>query len=139
MKICEIKILLKINEKWENSFKGDLLENIFEEYEDIKLFCKVFTKDWIPCWKSENKEHRELYDSLKLEVDKLNKNLLQEEYLIIRELYIYQQDLENCFATTTLNDVVKWIDSMFDEDEEITFELLRDTLDEHIYHYGTDS
>jgi len=141
MKICQLKLLLRINEKWENSFKGDLLENIFEEYDDINLFLEVFSKDWIPCWKEQNKESVELYDLFECKLNKLDKNILKVEYLMIRKLYIYQKDLGN-IDITTLKDIINWIDSMLDEENEegkITLNLLTSTIDEYIYHNGKDS
>lgn len=141
MKIYQLKLLLGINEKWKNSFKGDLLENIFEEYGDINLCLKVFSKDWIPCWKEENKDSIELYDLYELEINKLDKKMLKEEYSMIRKFYIYQKDSGN-IDIPTLEDIINWIDSMFDDENEegkITLDLLTSTLDEYIYHNGIDS
>lgn len=139
MRFSEIKSLININEKWKSFFKGDLLEDIFE-YEDIKLFCDILIHEWTPCWKSANKDSIELYDAILSEIEKLNKDILQEEYFMIRELYIYQKHSGN-ISYTNLEDIINWIDSMFEdyEENEITLELLKNTLDEHIFHYGRDS
>lgn len=141
--VCIIKSLVEVNDKWKSTFNNDLLENVFQKYESIKDFIS----DWILCCelniyvlscKKESREQIDIYESFKIKVNNFDKELLEKEYALFRSFYMYSQDVEYSFAPT-LNDIIKFIESYFDEDEEITLELLKDTLDEYIFHYGKES
>lgn len=127
----EIKNLLQIDSKWEKLFKGSLLDELLEEYEDIKSFIELITEELIPVWKEENKDMTIYYIYFLEKLKGLNMEQLQREYKIIRDFYFYSLEKEE--SQTDLETLYNWIDKMF-IDEVITLELLEDTLDEEIHY-----
>jgi len=132
----QIQEFIKINEEWVKYFKGDLIEDILDKYEDLKLFMDTFHNEWLPIWIESNKELTILYLKFKESFNKLDKEKLRDEYTIVRKLYMYALEKECDISSSDLKGIVNWIIEMYqdDEDEEITFEKLKDILDEQLHY-----
>ena len=80
----EVKKLISIAKDWEYDFKGDLLENILEEA-SITSFLNTIINEWIPDWKEENPDNEQTYDRYSCRLEALDKELLEEEFEVIKE------------------------------------------------------
>lgn len=76
----ELKKLLKIAEEWEREFKGDLLENVLNEYTSIGEFIDILINEWICIWKEEAPELINTYEKFEKKLLALDKEKLEQEY-----------------------------------------------------------
>lgn len=58
---------------------------------------------------------------------------------ILEDFSKYAKSIDKNYITKNIiADIEKWIKIMFEDNEEITLELLINTLDEQIYYYGIE-
>lgn len=125
LKNNEIKDLLQIDVKWQKLFKGSLLEELLENYENIESFINFIIKELIPIWKEENKDLTIYYIYFEEKLENLNIEQLQREYKIVRDFYFYSLEKEGSLKDLTT--VYNWIDKMT-TDGVITLEILKDAF-----------
>ncbi|WP_321994647.1 hypothetical protein [Clostridium butyricum] len=78
--MSELKKLLKISEEWKLEFKGDLLENVLNDYNSIVDFIEIVIDEWINVWKEENPDLIDIYEKFEKKLLALDKEKLEREY-----------------------------------------------------------
>lgn len=81
--MSELKKLLKISEEWKLEFKGDLLENVLNDYNSIVEFIEIVIDEWINIWKEENPDLIEIYEKFERKLLALDKEKLEREYKVV--------------------------------------------------------
>ncbi len=82
-KLSELKKLLKISEEWKLEFKGDLLENVLNNYNSIVDFIEIVIDEWINVWKEENPDLIDIYEKFEKKLLALDKEKLEHEYQVV--------------------------------------------------------
>ena len=81
--MSELKKLLKISEEWKLEFKGDLLENVLNDYNSIVDFIEIVIDEWINVWKEENPDLIDIYEKFEKKLLALDKEKLEREYQVV--------------------------------------------------------
>lgn len=129
----ELKKFLEISKKWDKDFKGDLLENLVDEFDDITVFLDLLINEWTPIWIEENPDLTVIYLNYKLKFEELDNDKIKKEYALARKLFFYvrqldEEDIEFKGKSFSIEDIVNCHLIYSHNDNEMTFEECKQKL-----------